>query len=45
MGRRVVLTGGAGSPDSHLCERLVADGCDVVCLDDLSTGAAGTVAS
>jgi nucleoside-diphosphate-sugar epimerase len=44
MGRRVVVTGGAGSLGSHLCERLVADGSDVVCLDDPSTGAAGTVA-
>ncbi len=44
MGVRVVVTGGAGFLGSHLCERLVADGCDVVCLDDLSTGAAGNVA-
>ena len=44
MGRRVVVTGGAGFLGSHLCERLVSDGCEVVCLDDLSTGSAGNVA-
>jgi nucleoside-diphosphate-sugar epimerase len=44
MDMRVVVTGGAGFLGSHLCERLVADGCEVVCLDDLSTGAAGNVA-
>ncbi|HST65771.1 MAG TPA: UDP-glucuronic acid decarboxylase family protein [Mycobacteriales bacterium] len=41
---RVVVTGGAGFLGSHLCERLLADGCEVVCLDDLSTGAAANVA-
>ena len=35
---RVLVTGGAGFIGSHLCERLVGDGCDVVCLDNLSTG-------
>ena len=44
MGMRVVVTGGAGFLGSHLCERLVADGNEVVCLDDLSTGAASNVA-
>ena len=44
MGMRVVVTGGAGFLGSHLCERLLADRCEVVCLDDLSTGAAANVA-
>jgi nucleoside-diphosphate-sugar epimerase len=44
MRLRVVVTGGAGFLGSHLCERMVTDGCEVVCLDDLSTGAAGNVA-
>ncbi|HYT09043.1 MAG TPA: UDP-glucuronic acid decarboxylase family protein, partial [Mycobacteriales bacterium] len=44
MGMRVVVTGGAGFLGSHLCERLVSDGHDVLCLDDLSTGAAQNVA-
>lgn len=35
---RVVITGGAGFVGSHLCERLLADGCQVVCADNLSTG-------
>ena len=34
----VLVTGGAGFIGSHLCERLVADGNDVVALDDFSTG-------
>jgi dTDP-glucose 4,6-dehydratase len=37
MGRTVV-TGGAGFLGSHLCERLLADGDDVVCLDNFLTG-------
>ena len=35
---RVLVTGGAGFVGSHLCDRLVADGCEVVVLDDLSRG-------
>jgi dTDP-glucose 4,6-dehydratase len=35
---RVVVAGGAGFLGSHLCDRLVARGDEVVCLDDLSTG-------
>ncbi|HJZ84846.1 MAG TPA: UDP-glucuronic acid decarboxylase family protein [Polyangia bacterium] len=38
MARRVLVTGGAGFLGSHLCERLVADGCDVICLDNFFTG-------
>ena len=41
---RAVVTGGAGFLGSHLCERLVAEGYDVVCLDNLVTGAAANVA-
>ena len=44
MDRRIVVTGGAGFLGSHLCERLLADGDEVVCLDDLSTGTAENVA-
>jgi UDP-glucuronate decarboxylase len=36
--KRVLVTGGAGFLGSHLCERLLAQGNEVVCLDNLSTG-------
>ncbi|MFM9956866.1 MAG: UDP-glucuronic acid decarboxylase family protein [Phycisphaerales bacterium] len=35
--KRILITGGAGFLGSHLCERLVADGHDVICLDNLFT--------
>src|SRR5471032_884490 len=35
---RILVTGGAGFLGSHLCDRLVNDGNDVVCLDNLFTG-------
>jgi UDP-glucuronate decarboxylase len=35
---RVLVTGGAGFIGSHLCERLLADGHDVLCVDNLYTG-------
>lgn len=36
--KRILVTGGAGFIGSHLCERLVAEGNSVVCLDNLFTG-------
>ena len=36
---RVLITGGSGFLGSHLCERLIARGCDVLCMDNLLTGA------
>lgn len=33
-----MVTGGAGFLGSHLCERLIAEGCDVLCVDNLYTG-------
>ncbi|MEU0219152.1 UDP-glucuronic acid decarboxylase family protein [Streptomyces sp. NPDC006265] len=42
--RRALVTGGAGFVGSHLCGRLLAAGCDVVCLDNLATGSRGNVA-
>jgi dTDP-glucose 4,6-dehydratase len=41
---RAVVTGGAGFLGSHLCERLLRDGHEVIALDNLITGAAGNVA-
>jgi len=42
--RRVVVTGGAGFLGSHLCERFLGDGCQVVCVDNLLTGRRDNVA-
>ncbi|MBM9434930.1 NAD-dependent epimerase/dehydratase family protein [Actinacidiphila bryophytorum] len=36
--RRAVVTGGAGFVGSHLCDRLRAEGTEVVCIDNLITG-------
>lgn len=41
--RRALVTGGAGFVGSHLCERLVAEGYEVVCVDNLVTGSAANV--
>jgi dTDP-glucose 4,6-dehydratase len=41
---RAVVTGGAGFLGSHLCERLLADGWHVICVDNLVSGAASNVA-
>jgi UDP-glucuronate decarboxylase len=36
--KRVLVTGGAGFLGSHLCERLIQDGCEVLCVDNFYTG-------
>jgi UDP-glucuronate decarboxylase len=38
MAKRILVTGGAGFLGSHLCERLLNDGNEVVCLDNFFTG-------
>ena len=43
-GLRVLVTGGAGFVGSHLCDRLLADGHRVVCLDNLETGSKRNIA-
>jgi dTDP-glucose 4,6-dehydratase len=40
----IVITGGAGFLGSHLSERLLADGCSVICLDNFCTGTPANVA-
>ncbi len=41
---RILVTGGAGFLGSHLCERLLKDGHEVVCLDNLFTGQKSNIA-
>jgi UDP-glucuronate decarboxylase len=36
---RILITGGAGFLGSHLCERLLNEGADIICLDNFFTGA------
>ena len=38
MSKRILITGGAGFLGSHLCERLLADGNEVICIDNYFTG-------
>jgi UDP-glucuronate decarboxylase len=42
--KRVMVTGGAGFIGSHLCERLLANGDDVLCVDNFFTGTKENVA-
>lgn len=42
--QRVMVTGGAGFLGSHLCDRLVAEGHDVLCVDNLYTGSKRNIA-
>ena len=44
MNKRILVTGGAGFLGSHLCERLLATGADVVCVDNYFTGSRRNVA-
>ena len=41
---RVLVTGGAGFIGSHLCDFLLAQGCDVLCVDNLLTGSLDNIA-
>jgi UDP-glucuronate decarboxylase len=42
--KRVLVTGGAGFIGSHLCERLLKDGADVLCVDNFFTGTRDNIA-
>jgi UDP-glucuronate decarboxylase len=41
---RILVTGGAGFLGSHLCDRLIGDGHDVICIDNLFTGTKHNIA-
>jgi UDP-glucuronate decarboxylase len=41
--RRILVTGGSGFLGSHLCDRLIGDGHEVVCLDNFFTGSRANV--
>ena len=41
--KRILITGGAGFIGSHLCERLLKEGNDVICLDNYFTGSKNNV--
>lgn len=41
--KRILVTGGAGFIGAHLCRRLVAEDCDVLCVDNFYTGTRGNV--
>jgi len=41
---RILITGGAGFIGSHLCDRFLAEGHEVVCLDNLLTGSTDNIA-
>ncbi len=42
--KTILVTGGAGFVGSHLCDRLIADGHQVICLDNLATGSKDNIA-
>ena len=42
--KRILVTGGAGFLGSHLCERLINDGHDVLCVDNFYTGRRANIA-
>jgi UDP-glucuronate decarboxylase len=44
IGKRILVTGGAGFLGSHLCQRLIDEGNEVLCLDNFFTGRRANVA-
>jgi UDP-glucuronate decarboxylase len=43
--KRILVTGGAGFLGSHLCDRLIQDGHDVLCVDNYFTGSKANIAA
>ncbi len=44
MSNKVLITGGAGFIGSHLCDKLLADGHDVICVDNFISGSRSNIA-
>ena len=44
-GKRVLITGGAGFLGSHLCEKILNNGHEVLCVDNFYTGRKGNIAT
>ena len=42
--KKVLVSGGAGFLGSHLCERLLMEGCSVLCVDNFLTGSSNNIA-
>ena len=42
--KRILVTGGAGFVGSHLCEKLLAQGHEVICVDNYFTGTKANIA-
>ncbi|HSA16406.1 MAG TPA: GDP-mannose 4,6-dehydratase, partial [Spirochaetota bacterium] len=38
MQKQVMVTGGAGFLGSHLCDKLLDEGCEILCVDNFFTG-------
>jgi len=43
--KRILITGGAGFIGSHLCKRLLDEGCDILCVDNFFTGSKDNILS
>ncbi|MBU4504732.1 MAG: GDP-mannose 4,6-dehydratase, partial [Proteobacteria bacterium] len=43
--KRILITGGAGFLGSHLCERLISKGSEIICVDNCFTGTRKNMAS
>ena len=43
MSKKILVTGGAGFVGSHLCKRLLDEGNEVICLDNLFTGSKNNI--